>query len=103
MRWGFTAPSVSSNAASPRRTLALRPVWCWRSSDCPLGDRAPPGRHRAAMRVLRGLGLDELGHDPAMLADLPAPGESPLLVGRQRPVVQERGRYRFGNLGISLH
>ena len=25
---GFTALSVSSNAASPRRTLALRHVWC---------------------------------------------------------------------------
>jgi hypothetical protein len=26
------------------------------------------------MRVLRGPGLDEFGHDPAMLADLPVPG-----------------------------
>ena len=38
-----------------------------------------------------------------MLADLPVPGEPQLLVGRQRPVVQEPGGHRVGVLGVSLH
>ena len=39
------------------------------------------GRH-AGDAGLGGAGLDDSGHDPAMFADLPVPGEPQLLVGR---------------------
>jgi EmrB/QacA subfamily drug resistance transporter len=47
---------------------------------------------RPAPESSRGPRLDERPHDPAMLADLPIPGEAQLLVGREHPVEQETVR-----------
>src|SRR6266516_5981044 len=47
--------------------------------------------------------LDDLGDDPAVLADLAVADESQLLVGRQGAVEEEAGRNRTRVLGIALY
>src|SRR5262249_46263904 len=47
--------------------------------------------------------LDDLGDDPAVLADLAVADEAQLLVGRQGSVEEEAGRDRTRGFGIALH
>src|SRR5262249_17224802 len=47
--------------------------------------------------------LDDLGDDPAVLADLAVADESQLLVGRQRAVEEEAGRNRTRGVRIALN
>ena len=49
-----------------------------------------------------GCGLDDPGHDPAVLADLPIPDEPKPLVCRGRTIEEEARWHRCGVLGISL-
>src|SRR5262252_476481 len=54
------------------------------------------------LRRLRGR-LEDLGDDPAVLADLAVADESQLLVGRQGAVEEEAGRNGARGFGIALH
>ena len=51
---------------------------------------------------LRGW-LDDLGDDPAVLADLAVADEPELLVGRQGAVEEETGSNRTRGFGIALY
>jgi hypothetical protein len=64
--------------------------------------REPPHLGRLPDPLSR-LRLDDYGHDPAVLTDLPVGGEAELLVRRERSVEQESCRHRVGALGIALH
>src|SRR5690348_11986315 len=55
-----------------------------------------------AAAMLARVWLDDLRHDPAMLADLAVADEAELLVRRERAVEEEAGGYRRAVLGIAL-
>src|SRR5215475_12940549 len=86
---GSTVGSRSESGKGPEPSLGrLRLAWL----------RLEPAFDPRFLRP----GLDDPGHDPAVLADLAVTNEPELLVSRQGTVEEESGRHGVGALRVSL-
>jgi len=93
---GSAAPLASSTAAPPRRTLAPRLAWCWRSADRPLGDQAATRRQQRRTSQLR------CGEDMAPYPD-PLIGLTCMCGRPQAPAAARRRAKRTDMDGCQRH